>query len=259
MSEVLSPQEQLIVDMDGDADLTQLIERVDELSPHVGLFRLGIKFALALLGELSQKDEDLVAFRKKQAREFFSKLDGRIMLDVGSLPGAFLPIPRSLSSAPPRIITVHSAVEWEELREVVKGAGTSEVFVDATPAPSDDYVVSSEDIHRARTCTIHAAGIRARGIVCASGVIGLIRGVRPSLDSVLFDALADARFICSDALPEWSGNDGGVMTPAQAVQAGFDRVVIGSPITRSPKGRFASRAAAAQAIVEEIASVSRRT
>ncbi len=148
------------------------------------------------------------------------------------------------------VLTVHASGGPEMLRAAAGAAADSAnppLVVGVTVLTSlDDYDLDavgqsgpvSKQVHRlaelARSCGLG-------GVVCSPHEIAALRG-----------AMGDEfRLIVPGVRPHWAGADDQkrIMTPAEAVAAGADYLVIGRPITRA-----ADPARAAGRIADEIAA-----
>ncbi len=111
--------------------------------------------------------------------------------------------------------------------------------MDDTDLANAGYAGSVRALARARAADARAAGMG--GIVCSALEAAALR-------SVVGDTMA---IITPGVRPEGSavGDQKRVATPAEAIRAGADRLVVGRPILTAP-----NRRAAAEAIVRDIAA-----
>ena len=145
-------------------------------------------------------------------------------------------------------LTVHAYPQT--MRGAVEGRGDNPLgllAVTALTSYDDDdlhdagYRLAVRDLVRLRSQQARIAGID--GIVCSAAEAGIVR-----------EAIGPGMVIVTPGIrPDGSasGDQKRTLTPAEAIKAGIDHMVIGRPIIRSPDPR-----AAANAIMDEIARVS---
>lgn len=235
-------------------DLSEAIELVDELEDHVGMFKFGLEFGTNLLVSLlTERSLDRADHMLANARRLFDSLDGRIMFDwkFKDIPNTMSGASAGLNALHPMFFTIHASSGVKGMRAAVEQAGKSKVLaVTVLTSMSAEECSASYGGDTLRTVR-HFAELARRagvhGIVCAPSDVQTIR------ESLRWDA----EFVCPGIRPAWAEtgdqNKNRAMTPAEAIRAGVTRMVIGRPITKPPP-QFASRAEAADAIAEEIAS-----
>jgi orotidine-5'-phosphate decarboxylase len=209
-----------------------LITRLDD---SVTFYKIGYRLAFA--GGLALADE-LV----REGKKVFLDLK---LHDIGNTVEEGV---ASLTRMNLSFLTVHAYPQT--MRGAVEGRGASPMGLLAVTALTsyDDgdlldagYRLAVRDLVRLRSQQARTAGID--GIVCSAAEADIVReaigsnmvivtpGIRPSGSA--------------------SGDQKRTLTPAEAVQAGVDHMVIGRPIIRATDPR-----AAASAIMDEIARVS---
>lgn len=248
---VLLPKDCIIAAVD-TSDLVEAASLVEELSPYVGAFKLGLEFGAGLLAALLVGDEEEARLRLARARRLFGLLGDRVMWDwkFGDIPNTMAGAARGIALIAPEFVTVHASAGILGLRAAVaesRGSKVLAVTVLTSMEPITCGVVHGDSDVGGVVCALAgmAKSAGAAGIVCAPGEV--IR-VREELEW-------NAEYVCPGIRPSWAelGDQQRtrVMTPREAVRAGVTRMVVGRPITRPPP-MFPSRAAAAQAIAEEI-------
>jgi orotidine-5'-phosphate decarboxylase len=182
---------------------------VARLSPHVGLFKVGL---------------ELFAAAGPDAVRAVVRRSGRgVFLDVKlhDIPATVERAARALSGLEGlRMLTVHAEGGEAMLRAAAKGAGPSIQVLAVTrltslEAPAD-LVTRAASLARETGCG---------GVVCSGLEAAFVRAaVGP-----------DLAIVCPGVRPEGSdpGDQARAVTPAQAIRAGADYLVVGRPIRDS--------------------------
>lgn len=236
MTGAMEPSDRLIFAM--DVDSASMARRLaDALSGQVGMFKVGLELFLSSALEGS----DLVGELGRRAPIFLD-------LKLHDIP---VTVRRALRTAASkegiRYVTVHTSEGPEALRTYVEEAapiGALGVTVLTSVSPDDlptlGYSVSMQELvlRRARW----AARSGCAGVVCSGHEAHMVR-------EVVGGSLA---IVTPGIRPAWEGMDAHdqqrVMTPARAIEAGADYLVVGRPIRDAD-----DPAGAAKRIVEEIA------
>jgi orotidine-5'-phosphate decarboxylase len=237
----MKPHDRIIVALDFPAR-AQALQLVDELDGLISFYKLGLELLLA------SGLEDLL-----------SRLAGRrIFVDLklpDDIPATIGNVVRLASEMGVTFLTLSHGVGPATIRAAVAGRGGK-----SSPALLWVPVLSSLDqsdfasqtgrdpsefqgdlVRRARW----AKNLGADGFVVSGQEIALLRAEFP-----------DSTLVSPGIRPAWAAADDHkrVCTPAEAIRLGADFIVVGRPIRRA--GNREERRAAAQRIIDEIASVS---
>lgn len=250
----LEPKERIIFALDV-SEPERAIFLVRELKPLVGCFKIGLEFISAMLASLvSVGDNKIAEANLLNVRELFSLLDGNIFWD-----GKFDDIPNTIGGASKQVsrmgvkmFNLHASAGLEAIAKAVENKGESLVLgvtvLTSIGEKECKLIFGAEPNTKVITFAEMLKDKRADGIICSPQELELLR--------------ADSRFdglltVSPGVRPKWvqKGDQKRVMTPADAVKAGADYLVIGRPIRQSPE-EIGTPADAARKIAEEIASVS---
>jgi orotidine-5'-phosphate decarboxylase len=203
------------------------------VTPHAGLFKLGLEFFLAQGG---------AGLRAIAGRPIF--LD----LKLHDIPNTVAGAVRAVLPLAPRLLTVHAAggsAMVAAAREAAAAAGAARPMIIAVT------VLTSLD-----AATLAATGVagtpadqvlRLARLAVAAGADGLV--CSPLEVAMLRQALgAGPKLVVPGIRPAGSaaGDQARTMTPAEAVAAGADWIVVGRPITgAADPGQAAAAIAAA--------------
>jgi orotidine-5'-phosphate decarboxylase len=213
----MSPAKRLIVALDTqDADRARLW--ADAVSPHAGLLKLGLEFFLANGAEGCKGIAGAPIF-----------LD----LKLHDIPNTVAGAVRSVLPLRPAMLTVHASGGSAMLRaahQAAASAGPSRPLILAvtvlTSLGQDDLNATGiaatppEQVLRLARLAIESG---ADGLVCSPLEVAMLRQVLGSEVKLVVPGIRPAG---SDA-----GDQARTMTPAQAVAAGADWIVVGRPIT----------------------------
>jgi orotidine-5'-phosphate decarboxylase len=207
----------LIVALD-TTDLTRASDRAAAIAPHVGLFKLGLEFFRA---------NGAPGVRAIAGRPVF--LD----LKLHDIPNTVAGGVRAVLDVRPKMLTIHAsggAAMIEAARKAAETAGAERPMIlavtvltslDAAALASTGVASSpAEQVLRPARLALSAG---ADALVCSPLEVAMLRAaLGPS-----------ARFVVPGIRPAGSavGDQARVMTPAEAVAAGADWIVVGRPIT----------------------------
>ena len=217
-------------------DLAQARSWAAALAPSSGLLKLGLEFFLA-------HGPDAVA-NVANGHPYF--LD----LKLHDIPNTVAGAVRAVARLEPAMLTLHAAggaAMIEAARNAAEKSSHRPLLLAVTVLTSlDDQALAATGITdgaRAHVLRLGALAIKsgADGLVCSAHEVAALRdllGPEPVL-------------VVPGIRPKGAaqGDQARTMTPAEAMAAGADYLVVGRPITQS-----AAPAAAARAIVAEIAS-----
>lgn len=247
----MEPKDRIIVALDVD-DPIRAMSLVEDLASRVGCFKIGLEFINSMLASLiAPKAQELAVGNLQTIRELFKLLKGNILWD-----GKFDDIPNTVGGASKGVVrigvkmfNVHASAGKEAVAQAVANKGNSLVLgVTVLTSIAEDECVSifgdkpdNKVLHFARM--LNEAG--ADGIICSPKELATLSGASA------FDGLLK---VTPGVRPAWAakGDQKRVMTPADAIKAGADYLVIGRPI-RQPPEEIGSPVEAAKKIAEEIA------
>ncbi|WP_146157998.1 orotidine-5'-phosphate decarboxylase [Enhygromyxa salina] len=217
-------------------DRQSALALADRLAGHVGMLKIGLELFVAegpgIVRELRERHPELELFLDLKLHDIPNTMAGAI---------------RSASSLGARFVTVHAGSGIAHLRACVDQAGDSTGILAVTVLTSQDAQACREAGHTRSPAELvkiraqAAAEAGCAGLVCSGQELESVVAVAPDL----FKIVPGIRPAGADV-----GDQKRVMTPAKAIAAGATHLVVGRPIHTAP-----DPAAAADAIVEEIASV----
>ncbi len=153
-----------------------------------------------------------------------------------------------------RFLTLHTQGGSAMLQAAVQAAGTAAVrpaLIGVTVLTSLDQRALHDELGVADDLPTHVG--RLAGLAAAAGLDGVVAS--PLEIATIRAAHPHLTIITPGIRPHWAAGDDQqrVMTPAAALSAGADYLVIGRPITRPPAA-VATPAAAAELIAAELSS-----
>jgi orotidine-5'-phosphate decarboxylase len=230
----MTPADRLIVALD-TADLAQASRWADAVGSNCGLFKLGLEFFLA---------HGAAGSRAIRGRPIF--LD----LKLHDIPNTVAGAVRAVLPLGPRMLTLHAsggAAMIAAARQAAEAAGAARPLLLAVTVLTslDAAAVASigvsgspqEQVVRLARLAV-AAG--ADGLVCSPLEVAAVRAAVGPEPKLVVPGIRPAGAAV--------GDQARVMTPAEAVAAGADWIVVGRPITAA-----GDPGAAAAAIAAEIA------
>lgn len=228
-------KDRIIVALDV-SDLSEVKSLIQELTPHVGCFKVGLEL--------------LTAVGAPKVVEFVHSLGGQVFYD-----GKFDDIPNTVGSAAKavaelniKMFNVHASAGVEAMMAAIANKGQSLVLAVTVLTSLEEnnahliFGASSKAkvLQFARDAKI--AGMD--GIICSPQELELLAKQKE---------LGELLKVTPGVRPEWAatGDQKRIMTPGDAIAAGATALVIGRPITKPPK-EVGGPADAAQRIAEEI-------
>jgi orotidine-5'-phosphate decarboxylase len=202
------------------------------VAPHCGLFKLGLEFFLA---------NGAAGMRAIAGRPVF--LD----LKLHDIPNTVAGAVRAVLPLAPRMLTVHAAggaAMVAAARQAVEAAGTARPMILAVTVLTslDEADLAATGVPGPPASQV----LRLARLAVAAGADGLV--CSPLEVAILRDALgAGPALVVPGIRPAGSatGDQARTMTPAEAVAAGADWIVVGRPITAAPDAGQAAAAIAA--------------
>ncbi len=226
-----NPSERLIVALD-TTDPEKAAGWAKATAPHVGLFKLGLEFFLA---------NGALGYRGVQGRPIF--LD----LKLHDIPNTVAGAMRAVLALQPRMVTIHAAggpAMIRAAREAAESAGQNRPLILAVTVLTslDDTTLAGTGVPGGAAAQVlrlgqMALGSGADGLVCSPHEVAMLRQHLGPAAKLVVPGIRPAG---ADA-----GDQARTMTPAQAVEAGADWIVVGRPITTHANPGAAAAAIAA--------------
>lgn len=249
--EIKEPKDRIIFALDVSS-IEEAQKLVKMLKPHVGMFKIGLEFINTMLAEIisaeSPGDTAVAAFR---ARRLFRMLDGNVFWD-----GKFHDIPNTMAGAASavaklgvKMFNVHASSGVAAMKEVIAHKGGSLVL--AVTVLTSLSIEDAGDIYRASPLE---AVYRFVVLAKEAGVDGIICSPQELLAPASPGVMEGLIKVVPGIRPLWAaaGDQKRIMTPADAIKAGADYLVIGRPIS-SPPAEIGTPIDAAKKIADEIA------
>jgi len=246
----IKPKDRIILPLDV-SEIDKAISLVTTLRDHVGLFKIGLNLIYSTLANLILlSNEEAIDYLAK-VRALASMIDGgRVFLDVKlcDIPNTVKGASKAISNFGVRFFNVHASSGSNAVKEAVVNRGSS-LVLGVTVLTSIDTVEchsifgnSPNDQVLRFAHMLKRAG--AHGVICSPQEIRVIREL-PDFN--------DFTIVTPGVRPNWAsvGDQKRIMTPAEAVKAGADYLVIGRPII-DPPPEIGGPVEAAKLIVNEI-------
>ncbi|MDD5625546.1 MAG: orotidine-5'-phosphate decarboxylase [Patescibacteria group bacterium] len=250
----MDPKDKIIVALDvNNLDTARAL--VEQLVPHVGCFKIGLEFINSVVSSIVfPRDEEEALENLQKIRDLFQSLEGKIFWD-----GKFADIPNTVGGATKVVIgmnvkmfNVHALAGKKSIEAAVTWSNGKSIVLGVTILTSIDELECVDIFHENSgpkvlqlSRMLLAAG--ANGIICSPKELALL-GEHEELNGLLK--------VTPGVRPEWAvvGDQKRVMTPAEAIKAGADYLVIGRPITNPPE-QIGTPVEAVKRIIDEIAVV----
>jgi orotidine-5'-phosphate decarboxylase len=250
----IEPKDRIILPLDVPS-VQKGIELAELLSGHVGLFKIGLEFIWSAIADLLLFDEGRAIELLKQVRGLTRKIGAPstfIDAKLDDIPNTVRGASIAISRLGVKMFNLHASAGRKAIVEAVANKGSSLVFGVTVLTSIDEEECVSVFGDKPGPKVLRFARMLydegADGIICSPQELVEISGAS------CFDGLLKAT---PGVRPEWAavGDQKRVMTPAEAIRAGADLLVIGRPITKPPDS-IGGPVNAAKLIAEEIASVS---
>ncbi len=227
----MPPTNRLIVALD-TVDPGRARAWAGAVAPHCGLLKLGLEFFLA---------NGIAGYRAIAGAPIF--LD----LKLHDIPNTVAGGVRAVLPLRPRMLTIHASggsAMIQAAHQAALGAGDQRPMILAVT------VLTSLDQHDLQAAGVAATPadqvLRLGRLAIESGADGLV--CSPKEVSMLRQTLGPAvKLVVPGIRPEGAaaGDQARTMTPAQAVEAGADWIVVGRPVTGAPDPGAAAASIAA--------------
>lgn len=271
MKEKIEPRQRIILALDVK-DVRKATELIQTLSPHVGYFKVGLEFITSMIATLltlpyTRAEEELAAFR-----EMFDALKEQVFWD-----NKFMDISNTIGESSQALVNLDTVAAFNVHtlggRAMMEAAVTAAKSAKRRPKVWGVTILTSlgfEDLQR-MTIFPELTGIdpalvdetrknHMEKLVLAlavlaqqSGLDGVIASAKEA--AIIREARGpDFQIVTPAIRPQWAavGDQKRPVTPADAIRAGSDYLVIGRPITKPPD-EIGSPVEAAKRIAEEIA------
>lgn len=233
-------------------DVYKARKLVEVLWPHVGGFKIGLEFQMSQLAYLlsPETNDGDAEGRLGVLRSFFDEISSMVMWDgkFSDIPNTVGGAAQALKPVSPWGFTMHASAGKEAIAKAVELRGTSLVLgvtvLTSISTEECQSIFGADSETKVLQFAHDLVTQGAQGIVCSPKELTVL-GQYSELDSLIR--------VIPGIRPLWAvkGDQSRVMTPAKAILAGANRLVIGRPITEPP-AEVGSPADAAQRIMEEI-------
>lgn len=227
----MEAKNQIIVALDVPS-IEDAIRLVEDLVPHVGLFKIGLELEKVARANLLTASEKDVPHQIFQLRRLYYLLNGNVFEDVklDDIPETVGKATEQIARWNPKMLNVHASCGIEAMMRVVANKGSALAFAVTVLTSREENdgsltfggAVKAKVLQFAREAKL--AGMD--GIICSPQELLLIKS-RPELKG-LRTVVPGIR--ANDAPPD---DQKRTMTAGEAVKAGADWLVIGRPITKA--------------------------
>ena len=219
----IKPSERIIVALDV-ATSEEALALVRQLAPHPGLFKIGLQLYTAAGPEIVRAVRDL---------------GGRIFLDLKlhDIPNTVGRAVESASSLGVEMLTLHLSGGRDMIKAAVSSTGEETLLLGVTVLTSSDEATLRET---GVNCSMQEQVLRLAQLGVESGIRGLVASPH-ELGALRSAHRAKIKIVTPGIRPSGSGagDQKRVTTPAEALRAGADFLVIGRPITAAADPRDA--------------------
>jgi orotidine-5'-phosphate decarboxylase len=243
MIETLSPHERILVALDVP-DLTAALNLVAQLRGRVGGFKVGLELCTAA--------------GAPQVVYSVAAAGGSVFLDLkfSDIPNTVAGAVRSACAFGPavRMLTLHchgGAAMLRAAAEAARAAGPNRpLLLGVTVMTSLDAAALHDELEVGAELGDHVVHLARMAQAC--GLDGVVASPH-EIASIRAACGPDLLIVTPGVRPSWSssGDQRRVMTPAEALRAGCDYMVVGRPITAAPAA-IGGPAEAAALIAEEL-------
>ena len=220
-----------------DADAAMRL--VGQLAGHIVFYKVGLElFTRCGPGIIDRVQQAVLAVNGEQGRIFLD-------LKLHDIPNTVAGAVRSTATLGVDMLTVHLSGGGGMLRAAGAAADDLLLLGVSVLTSSDEETLRETGVHD----TVSDQVMRLAGLGRDSGLRGVVASPH-EIRALRSRFGADLTIVTPGVRPKWAGaNDQRrILTPAQAMEAGADYLVIGRPITAQP-----DPAAAARRIIDEIA------
>ena len=244
----MEAKDRIIVALDVNS-IKKATALVEELSPYVGSFKIGLQLIHSILNSIiiPKKEEEAIE-NLKDIRKLFSSLKGKIFWD-----GKFSDIPNTVKGASEEVVkigvemfSIHACSGQAAIKAAVKNKGKSLLLgVTVLTSISDTEcrsIYGSFSDSKVKQFALMLLDAGADAVICSPRELEALRD---------FNILK----ITPNVRPEWAVTEDQnlerAMTPYEAIMHGADCLIIGRPITNPPE-EIGSPVEAVKLIIKEI-------
>lgn len=243
----MEARERIIVALDVDTT-DKAIWLVEKLRDHVGCFKIGLELIYSMLAEMLV---DKLTFHRVE--RLFEALDGKIFWDgkLNDIPNTVGGASKAIVGFGVKMFNVHVSAGREAVQKAVENKGDSLVLgvtvLTSIGERESVLIFGNHPENKVFQFVDILVSEGADGVICSPQEVKRLREIKK------FEKLI---FVTPGIRPAWAATDDQkrITTPADAIKAGVDYLVIGRPITNPPK-EIGTPVDAAKRIAEEISSV----
>ena len=214
--------------------LEKAVEVVHELAPYVGLFKIGMQLFTA---------------EGPRAIHSIRGLGGKVFLDLKyhDIPNTVANAAREAMSLGVDVFTIHASGGTMMMRAVAdaleeKGGATGRPTVLAITVLTS---LSSQQIRKELNVaqTVREQVVSLARLAQAAGIHGVVASPQ-EIKTIRKACGKDFMILTPGIRPEWAADKADqkrIMTPAQAIRAGADYIVVGRPIRKAPDPKSAAK------------------
>ena len=265
----MQPCERIILPLDV-SDINLAADLVNQLSPYVGIFKVGLEMIYSTMADLILFDFLKTRSHLLNVRQLANTIGDKTFLDVklSDIPNTVDRASKAIVRLKPKMFNVHASSGRVAMTEAAKHKGNSKLLAVTVltslsygdvlelwyprdepyeiPTPDPDNIGNAGKMRKIvlqMTWAAYEAG--ADGVVCSPQELAELS---------THEGFRNLMKVTPGIRPSWaSANDQKrVMTPTEAIKAGATALVIGRPITNPPK-EIGTPADAAKRIFDEIA------
>jgi len=231
----MKPKDRIIVALDVST-VDEVVDLVIALAPHVGYFKVGLELINSIGGP--------------RAVRLVNSFGGRVFYDgkLHDIPATMARSVSALADCHVDMFNIHASAGPRAIREAAAAKGGSLLLGVTVLTSFDDH-----ECQQVYGCNVDELVFRWALLAGSNGCDGLVCSPA-DLPRFAGHPLLDRMVKVTPGVRPWpvEGDDQKrSMTPAEAIRAGADYLVIGRPITQPPV-RIGSPVAAAKAIAQQI-------
>jgi len=268
----MDARDKIIVALDVDSP-EKALTLVQQLTPYVGCFKIGLEFINSMFAEFIIPGEAIANQNLKKIRELFDELKGKIFWDgkLNDIPNTVLGAARSISKMGVKMFNVHCLSGFEALKKARDAA--AEVGGDKKPLVLGVTILTSLNygdlVKMGVRLPINFADENEQKATEKREIQGLVKELALMAEEVGLDGVIcspeeiqllreccqpEFLIVTPGVRPRWAsaGDQKRIMTPREAIEAGADYLVIGRPITNPPKEAVSQPVDAAIFVKDEI-------
>jgi len=248
----METKDRIIVALDVDHP-KKAIALVNNLSPYVGYFKIGLQMTYVMLSQIIVPENEEEAIENLRViRELFGLVGNQLFWDtkLDDIPNTVIGASEALSKIGVAMFNVHASCGIPAMMGCVdKGGGAMVLAVTVLTSLGEDNVnlnFGLSDKAKAIQFARNAKLAGCAGVVCSAKELPIIKNQKD------YPELTDIITVTPGIRPKWSvsHDQKRITTPAQAIKDGADYLVIGRAITSPPEEM--TPVDAAKTIINEI-------